>query len=154
MKATRITYWIATLLVTGVMTVSGAMAITHAALMMKALAHLGYPAYFSNLLGLGKLAGVCVLLAPGLGRLKESAYTGFAITILSASYSHWNSGDGLMALEPLVTFAALVISYRTRGSRSTGDPLRAGGENWRSAVASAQTARCSQPAGAIGGAKA
>ncbi len=82
--------------------------------MMKALAHLGYPPYFSNLLGAGKLVGVYVLLAPGLVKLKEWAYVGFGITVLSACYSHFSSGDGLLALEPLVTFAALVVSYLTR----------------------------------------
>jgi hypothetical protein len=96
------------------MTVSGALAVTHAPPMMKALARLGYPPYFSNLLGVAKLAGVCVLLVPALGKLKEWAYVGFGITVISASYSHLSSGDGLMALEPLVTFAALVVSYRTR----------------------------------------
>jgi hypothetical protein len=145
MKARRIAHWTATLLVISVMTVSGAMAITHAAPMMIALAHLGYPAYFSNLLGVAKLAGVCVLLAPGVGRLKEWAYTGFAITILSASYSHWRSGDGVMALEPLVTFAALVISYQTR---TAGEPAGA------TAFASAQRECPSQPGGATRGVKA
>ena len=48
-------------------------------------------------------------------KLKEWAYVGFGITILSASYSHLLSGDGVAAaLEPLVTFAALVISYWAR----------------------------------------
>lgn len=108
-------YWIATVFVVCIMTISGALAITHSPPMMKALAHLGYPPYFSDLLGVGKLAGVCVLLAPGLVRLKEWAYVGFGITVLSACYSHFLSGDGLMALEPLVTFAALVVSYLTRG---------------------------------------
>ena len=106
MKARRIANGISTLLVISVMTVSGAMAITHAAPMMVALVHLGYPAYFSNLLGVAKLAGGCVFLAPGLGRLKERAHTGFAITILSASYCRFarpvrnrptRSGPGLSA---------------------------------------------------------
>jgi len=114
MKTKIITYWISTLLVVLVMTISGAMAVTHAPPMMKALAHLGYPAYFSNLLGVAKLAGVCVILVPGWLRLKEWAYAGFGITILSAAYSHWNSGDGLMALDPLFFFAMLTISYLTR----------------------------------------
>ena len=82
--------------------------------MMRALAHLGYPPYFSDLLGIAKLSGVCILLAPGFVKWKEWAYVGFGITVISASYSHWFSGDGLMALEPLVTFAALVVSYLTR----------------------------------------
>lgn len=96
------------------MTISGLLAVTHAPPMMKALAHLGYPAYFSNLLGVAKLSGVCVLLLPGYVKLKEWAYAGFGITIISACYSHLVSGDGLMALEPLVTFAALATSYLTR----------------------------------------
>jgi hypothetical protein len=107
-------YWITTGFVLCIMTVSGLLALIQAPPMMKALAHLGYPAYFSTLLGVGKIAGVCVLLAPRMVRLKEWAYVGFGITILSASYSHLSSGDGLMALEPLLTFAALVVSYKTR----------------------------------------
>ena len=114
MRQKSITYWTTTVFVSLVMGISGSLAITHAGLMMKALSHLGYPVYFSNLLGVGKLAGVFVLLAPGMPRLKEWAYVGCGITILSASYSHYSSGDGLLALEPLVTFAALVISYICR----------------------------------------
>jgi hypothetical protein len=114
MTEKKTTYWIATGFAMCIMSISGALAITHAPPMMKALAHLGYPPYFSDLLGVGKLVGVCVLLAPGLARLKEWAYVGFGITVLSACYSHFQSGDGLMALEPLATFAALVVSYLTR----------------------------------------
>jgi DoxX-like family len=122
------TYWIATAFVVFIMTISGTLALVHAPPMMKALAHLGYPSYFSNLLGAGKLAGVCVLLAPGKVKLKEWAYAGFGITVLSASYSHFSSGDGLMALEPLVTFAALVVSYVTRAPESVWPGQRFGGE--------------------------
>jgi hypothetical protein len=112
-------YWIATLFVVGIMTISGVLAITHAPDMMRAMAHLGYPPYFSNLLGVSKLVGVCVLLVPGIAKLKEWAYVGFGITILSASYSHLLSGDGLLALEPLVTFAALIVSYLMRPPNRT-----------------------------------
>jgi hypothetical protein len=115
MMKKEMTYWIATGFVVCIMTISGVLAVAHAPSMMEALAHLGYPAYFSNLLGVAKLAGVCVLLVPGMVKLKEWAYVGFGITILSASYSHLLSGDGVSAaLEPLVTLAALVISYVAR----------------------------------------
>ncbi len=114
MKTKIITYWIATMLVVLVMTISGVLAVTHAPPMMKALAHLGYPAYFANLLGVAKLSGVCVLLAPGCLKLKEWAYAGFGITIISAIYSHLYSSDGLMALDPLFFFAMLTVSYLTR----------------------------------------
>jgi DoxX-like family len=114
MQSKKIVYWIATIFLACIMTTSGVLAITHAPRMMSALAHLGYPVYFANLLGAAKLLGVCVVLAPGWARLKEWAYVGFGITILSACYSHLLSGDGLLALEPLLTFAALVASYLTR----------------------------------------
>ena len=113
-KTKTTTYWIATLFVAAIMTISGILALTHSPDMMTALAHLGYPPYFSNLLGVSKLVGVSVLLVPGIARFKEWAYVGFGITILSASYSHLLSGDGLLALEPLVTFAALILSYAMR----------------------------------------
>jgi hypothetical protein len=114
MKGRAITYWVATGLVTLVLGVSGGMAITHLKSMMTALAHLGYPPYFSNILGVGKFVGLIIFLAPGLPRLKEWAYAGFTIIILSACYSHLSSGDGWLALEPLVTFAFLMVSYVTR----------------------------------------
>ena len=114
MRGKTIAYWIATVFVAFIMAVSGGLALSHTPRFMTALAHLGYPVYFSNLLGVGKLVGVGVLLAPGLGRLKEWAYPAFGIVVLSACYSHLLSGDGVMALEPLVTGAALVISYVLR----------------------------------------
>jgi hypothetical protein len=124
MQKRTIYYWIATSFVGCIMGISGLLAVTHAAPMMKALAHLGYPAYFSDLLGIAKLSAVLVLLLPRLPKMKEWAYVGCAITILSACYSHLESGDGLMALEPLLTFAALIVSYRLRpvDRRYTGSP--------------------------------
>ncbi len=71
MKAKTIIYWAATLFVAFIMAVSGLLAVIHSPVMMTALAHLGYPAYFANLLGVAKLFGICVLLAPGLVKLKE-----------------------------------------------------------------------------------
>jgi len=118
-KRKTIAYWIATVFVAVIMTASGVLAISHAPAFMKALAHLGYPPYFSNLVGWGKLIGVCVLLAPGLAKLKEWAYVAFGITVLSACYSHYNAGDGWLALEPLITFVALMISYGTRAANRT-----------------------------------
>ena len=122
MKIKIISYWTSTTLVAAVMIISGLLAVTHAPPMMKALAHLGYPSYFVNLLGVAKLLGVTVLLAPGGGKLKEWAYAGLAIVIISAAYSHLQSGDGLMALDPLFFLGMLIISYLTRpGTRGGFD---------------------------------
>ena len=114
MKLKTVTYWVTTTFVTLILGISGGMSIAHAAPLMKALKHLGYPDYFANILGAGKAIGLIVFLAPGMPRFKEWAYAGFSITILSACYSHFSSGDRLLALEPLLTFAALIGSYFTR----------------------------------------
>jgi len=114
MKAKTITYWITTAIVAFVMTISGTLAAVHAPAMMKALAHLGYPAYFANIIGIAKLAGVCILLAPGYALVKEWTYAGFEVVVVSAIYSHVQSGDGLLALDPLVVLAMLLTSYFTR----------------------------------------
>ena len=84
-----------------IMAASGALAILHVSQYMEALKHLGYPPYFANLLGIGKLTGVAVLLVPRLGKLKEWAYAAFGIVALAACYSHLCSGDGWLALDPL-----------------------------------------------------
>lgn len=114
MNARNIVFWITTAWLAGVMAISGGLSVVHARGIMEGYAHLGYPAYFANLLGVAKLLGVCALLVPGFTRVKEWAYTGFAITIIGASYSHLLSGDGLKSLEPLATLAALVVSYCAR----------------------------------------
>jgi|ERR1700677_3135825 uncharacterized membrane protein YphA (DoxX/SURF4 family) len=111
MNTKRLLIWISTAWVVGIMTITGGLSVAHAKPMMEGFAHLGYPVYFANLIGIAKLLGVCALLAPDLARIKEWAYAGFAIVIISASYSHLNSGDGLKALEPLATLAALAVSY-------------------------------------------
>jgi hypothetical protein len=79
MKGTTIAYWIATIFVAGVMTVSGDLALGSARGFVNGLAHFGYPPYFANLLGVGKIAGVVFLLAPRLGRFKEWAYADLAL---------------------------------------------------------------------------
>ena len=109
-------YWTATGFFAVVMGISGGLALSHSRGFAHALAHLGYPSYFGNLLGVGKLLGVAVLLAPGAARWKEWAYAAFGVVVVSAGYSHFQSGDGLLrALEPLlVAGTTLVISYRLR----------------------------------------
>ena len=61
----------------------------------KAFAHLGFPGYFRIELALAKLAGLAALLIPMVPtRLKEWAYAGFAITLVSALTAHLAVGDG------------------------------------------------------------
>lgn len=64
----------------------------------EAFTHLGFPPYFRIELSWIKLAGVAVLLLPMMpSRLKEWAYAGFAITLVSAMIAHLAVGDGINA---------------------------------------------------------
>ena len=60
----------------------------------EAFTRLGFPAYFRVELSWAKLLGVVLLLAPVPARLKDWAYAGFAITIVSALIAHFAVGDG------------------------------------------------------------
>jgi len=62
----------------------------------RGLCPLGFPAYFRIELSWAKLAGVAALLVPMVpARLKEWAYAGFAITLVSALIAHLAVGDGV-----------------------------------------------------------
>jgi DoxX-like family len=60
-------------------------------------ARLGFPGYFRVELAWAKLAGIVVLLAPAPSRLKEWAYSGFAITLVSALIAHFALGESVQA---------------------------------------------------------
>jgi hypothetical protein len=63
-----------------------------------AFAHLGFPDYFRIELSWAKFAGLAVLLLPmAPARLKEWAYAGFAITLLSAIIADVAVGEGVKA---------------------------------------------------------
>jgi DoxX-like family len=78
-----------------------------------AFAHLGFPAYFRVELSWAKLAGLVALLVPMVpARLKEWAYAGFAITLVSALIAHLAVGDGVEAWGwPVGTGVLWVVSY-------------------------------------------
>ena len=64
----------------------------------QAFAHLGFPSYFRVELSWAKFAGVLILLAPfAPARLKEWAYAGFAITLVSALIAHLSVGDPIQS---------------------------------------------------------
>jgi hypothetical protein len=51
------------------------------------LTHLGYPLYFSHILGVWQIGGAAVILAPRFPRLKEWAYAGSFFEFSGASHS-------------------------------------------------------------------
>src|SRR5215469_7500092 len=61
-------------------------------------ARLGFPGYFRVELTWAKFAGLAVLLVPMIpARVKEWAYAGFAITLVSAVIAHVAIGEGFSA---------------------------------------------------------
>jgi hypothetical protein len=92
-KATTIVYWIATL-VFCLQIGFTAYAQLRLPQVAQAFTRLGFPGYFRVELAWAKVLGVVVLLAPVPARLKEWAYAGFAITLVSAVIAHLAGGEG------------------------------------------------------------
>ncbi len=81
-----------------------------------AFVHLGFPPYFKVELTVAKILGVLALLIPAVPfKVKEFAYFGFAITLVSASIAHFGRGDArlsvLFVIDPLVFLGLLTVSY-------------------------------------------
>lgn len=81
-----------------------------------AFAHLGLPSYFKIELTVAKILGLLALLIRGVPRkVKEFAYFGFAITLVSASIAHLSRGDArlsvLFVIDPLIFLGILIVSY-------------------------------------------
>lgn len=107
-------FWIVTALFALFMAYSGyAEVATDAG--VKVITDLGYPAYFSAMLGVAKILGaVAILAGPKFPRLAEWAYAGFAFDLIAACVSMLAVGAGAISLFPLLFFVPLVISYRLR----------------------------------------
>lgn len=79
------------------------------------------PHYLRNELSVFKILGLIVLVLPQFpARMKEWAYAGFGITLISAIVAHYSSGDALIrSLEPVIFLALLAISniylYKIKG---------------------------------------
>lgn len=111
-KTVRIIYWITTILV---FLMEGVMpALTgNSELAKEGIRHLGYPDYFRVLLTVFKVVGALVLVLPFIkGRIKDWAYAGFSITLISAFVSHFavDGFNGQTAF-PLIFLAVLLTSY-------------------------------------------
>jgi hypothetical protein len=92
-KAQTIFYWIVTVLFCLQMSFT-AYAQLRLPQVAAEFARLGFPDYFRVELSWAKLLGIVVLLAPVPARLKEWAYAGFAITLVSALIAHFSLGEG------------------------------------------------------------
>jgi hypothetical protein len=112
MKKDQIIYWTTTGIVASIMLWS-AFNFAFNPAMKGAFAHLGLPNWFRLELTTAKILGSFVLLIPSIHhRIKEFAYAGFAITLISASIAHLSSGDPISYVIGHSTFLmSLFVSY-------------------------------------------
>ena len=117
-KTDRIIYWTTTSIVAAVMVFS----IVNFTFLQGypfpegGFVHLKLPNYFRVELTVAKALGLAALLIPGVpAKVKEFAYFGFGITLISASIAHFSVGDAtrsvLFVIDPLIFFSVLTVSY-------------------------------------------
>ncbi len=115
MKTKTLVYWGSTAILAFALTAGGVGDLLHPKAIDEGMAHLGYPPYFATILGVWKLPGAAVLLAPRLPRLKEWAYAGAFFDMSGAVASHIFSGDTVVQyLWPLFFAVCVITSWATR----------------------------------------
>ena len=112
MKKEKIIFWTATTIIALFEGLMPALT-SQTALAKEGISHLGYPAYFGNVLVVFKVLGVLALIIPQVPtRIKEWAYAGFTFNFLFAAVSH-GAVDGIngQTFFPLAILGILVVSY-------------------------------------------
>ncbi len=105
-------YWGVTGLLALAMVGAGIQELRHAPELVEAATGLGYPEYLLTILGIAKLLGASVLIAPQFRILKEWAYAGFTFDFGGAVISHITVGDPLEVTAPsAVCLVILGVSY-------------------------------------------
>jgi len=111
MKKEKVIYWSATGLFS-VFMLFGALQYFTSEEAIANFVRLGFHDYFRVELGVMKLIGVSLLLIPVVpNRVKEWAYAGFGITLISASIAHSVHGDpAINVIFPLIFLGILAVS--------------------------------------------
>jgi len=108
----KLIYWISTGIIVAIMLWS-ALNFAFNEEYKEAFRHLGLPNWFKTELTVAKLLGVIALVIPSVPvRIKDFAYSGFAIVLLSTPIAHLSSGDSIwLEVGHLFFFVSLVYSY-------------------------------------------
>lgn len=110
-----IAYWVTTSIVALVLLSGGIASVAMLHDNVEGMARLGYPAYMLMILGVWKLLGGGVMLAPKLPRLKEWAYAGAIFDLTGAVVSNAVSGTGAAHVaSPLVIAVIALASWALR----------------------------------------
>jgi len=123
--ARKIAYWVSTGLI-AVMSLLAAFAyLSGSPQAVEGFARAGYPQQLRIILGIAKPLGAIALLVPGLPKLKEWAYAGFAFAWMCAFIAHYLANDGAKAFAPVILLAVLAVSYVTRPASRQWEPKAA-----------------------------
>lgn len=71
---------------------------------------LGYPGYFVNYIAVMKVLGVIAIVIPGFPRVKEWAYAGLFLDMVSAVYSFYATNTLTVETSGMLLFFALGIA--------------------------------------------
>lgn len=111
-RKVKIGYWFCTFLVAWIMGAGSIYNYVDPTEGIKIMRALGYPDYFLPWLGVAKILGTVVMVAPRMGRFREWAYAGFTFDLVGASVSHFATGAPIVqSLFPLGFLVPLLISY-------------------------------------------
>lgn len=107
-------YWITTVLIALAMLLGGVAEVTHQKQNLDGMTSLGYPPYFSTILGTWKVLGAIVLLAPRVPRLKEWAYAGVFFDLTGAAISHAACAQYSHIIAPAILAVICLVSWALR----------------------------------------
>ena len=112
MKKDKLIYWSSTRIIAAVMLWS-AINFSLNEEMKGAFAHFGLPGWFRIELTVAKILGALALMIPMVPeRIKEFAYFGFGLILVSAPIAHLASGDSLALVIGHLTFLIVLgVSY-------------------------------------------
>mgnify|MGYP000339024289 CR=1 FL=1 len=115
MKAKNITYWVLTIFLSIGMLAGGVQQMLQIGGYNDIIKALGYPLYLLSILGVWKILGVIVILAPKLTLFKEWAYAGFFFAMSGAAISHVAMGQNFFEAVPsLILLIITVLSWYLR----------------------------------------
>lgn len=109
MKTDKTIYWITTGAMSAAMLFSAFMYLSRNVELLKGFESMGLPLYLVTLLGIAKLIGAVLLIAPVSQRFKEWAYAGFLFNFGGAIWVHVATATPWIA--PLVFLVLLSVSY-------------------------------------------
>ncbi|EPG65858.1 DoxX family protein [Leptospira wolffii] len=111
----KIAYWIITSLISLNYLYAGIIYIIKNDQVISGMGQLGYPLYFITILGIWKILGAVVLIAPRLPLLKEWAYAGILFNLTAAAASNAISGFEIPhIITPLVMLVFAAFSWWSR----------------------------------------